>query len=73
MKKLDLARLTPGRFDVQVLGPANTTSLTIDENNAVHATMRHTGDKWMLFGIVDAVKLTQVSVADEFEPPVRKK
>jgi len=27
----------------------------------------------MLFGIVDAVKLTQVSVADEFETPVRKK
>ena len=56
MRKLELVRLTPGRFDVQVLGPNNTTSLELDDNNVVHATMRSSGDHWALFGIVDAVK-----------------
>lgn len=69
MRKLELVRLVPGRFDVQALGPANTTSLMLDDNNVVHATMRSSGDRWALFGIVDAVRFAPV----EPEPkPVRK-
>lgn len=69
MRKLELVRLVPGRFDHQVLGPANTTSLMLDDNNVVHAVMRATGDRWALFGIVDAVKFAPA----EPEPkPVRK-
>ena len=59
MRKLELARLTPGRFDYQVLGPNNTTRLELDDNNVVHATMKATGDHWALFGVVDAVKFAK--------------
>jgi len=73
MRKLELARLTPGRFDHQVLGPANTTRLELDDNNVVHATMRSSGDRWVLFGIVDAAKLApEVEPTNPLRPQVRK-
>lgn len=67
MKKLELVRLTPGRFDYPVLTDRNTKDLRLDDNGVVHATMLN-DDRWMLFGIVDAVKLAP----DEYSQEVKK-